>query len=226
MPIAALALLRIDKPATSQRVDVLTDGVILHTQLDFASDPEELSVSLAAQLGQALFAHEDERGIFFIPSVAAPAATSYDAVIAEVGEGGVWGPSPAQLAQSMQQTDFGELFGGMLAQLPPSLMNSARAAMSGDHDALGAMASQLQAMLGGAPALSGLAEQLGGMMQSQEKPAGEQLAALDQMFASFGASEADQSSLREMVLNMQADLAEDPAKLEQLTKQLLGEKKR
>jgi hypothetical protein len=223
MPITALALLRIEKPATSNRVDTLSDAVILHTQLDFASDPEDLSVSLAAELGQALFSHEDPRGIFFIPSVAAPKGTSYDAVIEEVGEGGVWGPSPAQLAQSMQETDYGELLGGMLAQLPPSLMSSAQAALSGDRDALGAMTSQLQAMLSGSPALAGLAQQL---TEQREPQAGEQLAALDQVFASFGASEAEQSSLREMVMNMQTELMNDPSKLDQIAQQLFGNKKR
>jgi hypothetical protein len=227
MAITALALLRIGKPATAHRVDPLADGVILHTPLDFASEPEELSVSLATELGQALFEHDDPRGIFFIPSVAAPQGKTYEAVIAEVGEGGVWGPSAAQLAESVQQADFSEILGGMLAQLPPSLMSSAQAAMSGDRDALGAMTSQLQSMLGGSPALAGLAQQLGGMMeQRQEKPAGEQLEVLEQAFASFGASEAEQSSLREMVINMQTELLSDPSKLDQLTKQLFGEKKR
>ncbi|MET0285406.1 MAG: hypothetical protein ABW352_13080 [Polyangiales bacterium] len=239
MPITALALLRIGKPATLgsrtegprastvHRADALADGVILHTSLDFASDPEDLSVSLATELGEALIAHDDPRGIFFIPSVAAPQATTYEAVIAEVGEGGVWGPSAAQLAESVQQTDFSEILGGMLAQLPPSLMSSAQAAMAGDRNALGAMTSQLQSMLGGSDALAGLAQQLGGMMeQREEKPAGEQLAALEQAFSSFGASEAEQSSLREMVINMQTELLNDPSKLEQLTQQLFGEKKR
>ncbi|HEX5655732.1 MAG TPA: hypothetical protein VFX59_00995 [Polyangiales bacterium] len=226
MPITALALLRIEKPATSNRVQTLSDGVILHTQLDFSSDPEDLSMALANSVGEALFTHEDPRGIFFIPSVAAPKATSYDAVIAEVGEGGVWGPSPAQLAESVQQTDFGELLGGMLAQLPPSLMSSAQAAISGDRGALDAMTSQLQAMLGGSPALAGLAQQLGGMMDQREPPAGEQLAAIDQAFASVGASEDDQNSLREMVINMQTELMNDPSKLDQLTQQLFGAKKR
>ncbi len=221
MPISALALLRIAKPETSHRVDVLSDGVILHTSLPFSEDPEDLSVSLVSALGERLLTHDDARGIFFIPSVAAPKAQSYEAVIAEVGEGGVWGPSPAQMAESVQQTDFGQLLGGMLAQLPPALVSSAQAAMSGDREALGAMTSQLQAMLGGSPALAGLAQQVGQMVS---KP-GEELAAIDQMFASFGTSESDQSQLREMVLNMQQDLLSDPGKLEQLTKQLFGEKK-
>lgn len=227
MPITALALLRIAQPETPHRVDVLSDGVLVHTTSAFSSDPEELTMALATALGEAVFAHDDPRGIFFVPSVAAPKATSYDALIAEVGEGGVWGPSPIQIAESVQQTDFGALLGSMLSQLPPSLMSSAQAALGGDSDALGAMTSQLQAMLGSSPALAGLAEQVGELMaqQPQNKPAGEELAALDQLMAGFGASEADQSSLREMVLNMQHDLMSDPSKLEQLTRQMLAEKK-
>jgi hypothetical protein len=226
MPITAIALLRTAKPATSFPVAELSDSVLVHTSLDFGADPEELSVALAQQLGQDVFTHEDERGIFFIPSVAAPKGESYEAVIAEVGEGGVWGPSPAQLVQSVQQADFGELLGGMLAQLPPSLMASAQAAMSGDRDALGAMGTQLQSLLGGSPALSGLAQQLSGMMEQREKPVGEELAALENMFSSFGASEAEQSSLREMVINMQNELLSDPSKIDQITKQLFGDKKK
>jgi hypothetical protein len=114
----------------------------------------------------------------------------------------------------------------MLAQLPPSLMASAQAAMSGDRDALGAMGAQLQSLLGGSPALSGLAQQLSGMMEQREKPVGEELAALENMFSSFGASEAEQSSLREMVINMQNELLSDPSKIDQITKQLFGDKKK
>lgn len=162
MPISALALLRIAKPETSQRVDQLSDGVIVHTTLAFSEDPEELSAALALELGPQLFAHADPRGIFFIPSVAAPSAQSYDGVVAEVGEGGVWGPSPTQLVDSAQHADLGELLGGMLSQLPPSMMASAQAALAGDPAALGAMTSQVSELLGSSPAL---AEMMRGVQQ-------------------------------------------------------------
>jgi hypothetical protein len=223
MPITALALLRIAQPATHLRVQALSDSVIVHTELDFAAEPAQLSIALADQLGEPLREHQDPRGILFIPSVAAPTGGSYQAVVAEVGEGGVWGPLPLELStDSVQQSDFGDLLGSMLAQLPPSLLASAQAAASGDRAALGAMGAQVQSLLGGAPELSGLTQQLSGLMAHTAPPVGAELDALEQMFSGFGASEAAQSSLREMVLGMQAELMRDPSKLETLAKQLFS----
>lgn len=208
MAITALVLLRMPPSSTSERVTALTDGVILHSELDFSLEPEALSQALVERLGEALFAHEDPRGIFFIPSVAAPRAQSYEAVIAEVGEGGVWGPSPLSLMQSDDSADLGALLGGMLAQLPPSLAASAQAAMSGDPAALAAMGAEVQALIGAAPALTQMLAQLTG---EQAAEPGEQ---------------GPESPLPQLMREMQEQLMSDPSKLEQLMQQMFGDPKK
>jgi hypothetical protein len=224
MPITALALLRIAKPATALRTDELTDSVIVHTDTDFSVEPEELAGRLREQLGEDVLAHHDDpRGILFIPSVAKPSARSYEEVIAEVGEGGVWAPLAAGAAGWVQSSGFGDLLGGMLAQLPPSLLASAQAAALGDAHAMNAVGAQVQALMSASPELAGLAQQLTesvGQRVAEAPPPGEELAALEQMFAGFGGGEAAQSSLREMVLGMQAELMNDPDKFQQLARQL------
>jgi len=52
-----------------------------------------LSNHVRALIGAAASQHMDPRGVFFIPDVAAPRARNYDAVLEEVGEGGLWGPA-------------------------------------------------------------------------------------------------------------------------------------
>src|SRR4051812_13525457 len=99
MTIEANALLRIAdaKPLEGQdlRFAQLDDAILLHLRTGFAAEPEQLSERVEELLGPALAQHDDPRGILYIPDVAAPRSRSYDAVVAEVGEGGVWGPLPS-----------------------------------------------------------------------------------------------------------------------------------
>src|ERR1700753_3225255 len=92
MGITAIALLKIPGLVSAQRVERLDDAALLHTAEEFGDEPLALSLAVRALVGDALDEHSDPRGIFFIPSVVKPSARSYDAVIEEIGEGGVWGP--------------------------------------------------------------------------------------------------------------------------------------
>jgi hypothetical protein len=225
MPIEALALLRLKTLQTTARVDRLDDALIVHTGQSFATEPEQLAEALTALVGEAALAqHDDPRGILFVPDVAAPKTRSYDAVVDEVGEGGVWAP-PA-LDSYGPAPDFGALLGNMLAQLPPSLLSAASSAAQGDRGALEMVSAQVQALLGSSPQLQQLAGQLGGMLgqptPGASTPAGSELAALEDMFASLGGGEAAEASLHQLASQMQSELAADPAKFEQLAQQLLG----
>src|SRR4051812_1915521 len=95
MAIEALALLKVSPLAAptspGSHVEKLDDAFIVSIGASFAADPEALGEALLHAVGEDTLAlHQDPRGVLFIPSVAAPKARSYEAVVAEVGEGGTW----------------------------------------------------------------------------------------------------------------------------------------
>jgi hypothetical protein len=204
MAITAIALLRLSNPAELRgRVTRLDDAVLLDTQAGFATDPEELSGIVRELLGQDLSGqHRDARGIFFLPDVAAPRARSYEAVIAEVGEGGVWGPLPSAippLGAAMTGGSLGALLGSLMEQLPSGVMESAAAAARGEAGAFEAASAQLQAAAG-----SGQLDvaKLGAMLQS---------------------SGIDMAAMQQLMGEMQTALARDPAATAALAEKLFGQ---
>jgi len=234
----ALALLRFDPAvlaASSVPFQPLRDGLIVQTGADFANEPAQLRAALLARVGpDALAKHVDPRGILFLPDVAAPSSSSYDAVVSEVGEGGVWSaPADAEAGPFGAAGGLGALLGSVMSQLPPSLLSAASAAAQGDRAALDTVSAQVQALLGSSPALQDLAGQLSGMFgqpppsaatsaQPPSPPSGD-MASLEAMFASFGGGEAAKSSLHALAGHMQAELANDPEHFEALAKRLLGD---
>jgi hypothetical protein len=69
----------------------LDDAVLLHTNIDFSSEPEAIIAAIRLAAGDdAVDDHEDDRGILVIPAVARPKAKRYDDVIAEVADLGMW----------------------------------------------------------------------------------------------------------------------------------------
>ena len=222
MPITAIALLRISHTALTGsgtlKVEALDDGVLVHTGQSFASEPSELSLALHAALGDALQQHRDERGILFIPDVAAPKQKTYERVIEEVGEGGVWGPLVDELGE---EGDFGALLGNLLGQMPTSLLAAANAAAQGQPGAFESAAAQLSQLMNNSSELQGLAAQMAGMLgQPMPQPGPRDAAppnvedAMGQMAQLLEGSGLDLSSpaLQEMAAKMQAALgAEEPA---------------
>jgi hypothetical protein len=99
MSIDAVALLRIANlvppPARfgSHLVEHRGDATLFHMLDGFdAADPDEHALGLRKRLGAALDAHEDARGILFFPDICEPKGTSYEAIVREVGNAGVWTP--------------------------------------------------------------------------------------------------------------------------------------
>lgn len=90
----------------------LEDGsFFLHTFQPFELFSEDLVVAQTwlAQFGEALGeVHHDDRGLLFFPDTVEPEGVSYDEVVAEVGDAGVWMPllDPAAFAAAAA------LFGG------------------------------------------------------------------------------------------------------------------
>ncbi len=69
---------------------LLDDGALVYTSVAFGADPSAVLDALWDLLGDALADHDDDNGIFVLPSVANVGASTYDAVITELGEAGDW----------------------------------------------------------------------------------------------------------------------------------------
>jgi hypothetical protein len=203
MDITAIALLRIETLEIADggpaRVEPLQDAVLLHTGMSFSEDPRVLSNHVRGLIAGAAGQHLDPRGVFFIPDVAAPKARTYDAVLAEVGEGGFWGPAIGDGLELPQALDAGML-GAMLGQIPSSMLDAVSEITRRDPGALQAASAQLSALIGQSGA-SGVGQLL--------NSAGIDLSG---------------SALSELVAGMQQELAQDPTRLAGLAEQLLGGK--
>lgn len=208
MPITAICLLNIPSlPLPSEgpvRATQLDDAVLLHTTLDFADDPADLAGAVRSLLGEPLAdLHRDERGLFLIPSVAAPRASSYAGVIDEVAEGGVWAPWQAATSQPLTAAgpDLAGLLGSMLGGMPPGLLAQAAASLKEDPSALQQAASQLPGLLQDPDALQSQVPELAGMLQA------------------LGVSG---SQLSDITKGLQQELQRDPTRLLELAEGLFG----
>lgn len=211
MPITAIALLHIPSCTPSAqppvRVEPLADAVLLHTEANFGSDLDVLVALVARSVGPQLALHQDARGIFFLPSVSAPKARTYDALIAELGEGGMWAPLPRADADGVGLPEglgaLGAMLGSMLQQLPPSLRDAASAAARGDMSNLSRVGEELAHKLGQAP------------------PTTLDMASLGKLVADSG---IDLSSpvFQQMLAGLQDTLARDPDAVARLAEQLFG----
>jgi hypothetical protein len=211
MPITAICLLKVPSlPLPSEgpvRVEKLADSVLLHTTLDFADDPEDLAGAVRSLLGEAVAdQHEDERGVFLVPSVAAPQARSYAGVIEEVADGGVWAPwEPAEPAEPAEDglpltaagPELAGLLGPMLGGMPPGLLAQATASLREDPSAMQDAAAQLPGLLQNPSQMPELA----GMLQA------------------MGVSG---SQLSDITKGLQEQLARDPAQLLAMAEGLFG----
>ena len=206
MAITAIALLRIAppaKPAPGARITPLEDAILLHTKADFGTEPVALSRVVRELLGDAIDGHADSRGILFIPSVAAPAARTYDAVVAEVGEGGEWGPvraAASPLGAAALGGGLGALLGSLLEQMPSGVLDSVGAAARGEPGALDAATSQLKAAVEGGDTQLDVAN-LGAMLES---------------------AGIDMNSMSALMGQMESMLASDPEKAAALAEQFFG----
>jgi hypothetical protein len=237
MAISAIALLRLQTLSglelKSLRVDRLDDAVLVYTNVDFANEPETLSQIVWKQVGDVLRAeHRDPRGIFFVPDVAPPKARTYDGVIEEIGEGGVWGTLPQEgspLGAAAAAGGLGALLGGMLEQMPASVWESLGEAAQGRPGALEAASSQLRAAMAGSSELSDLANQLAGglgglasdpAIEAQLKAAsGAGMPDLASLSQALGGSGVD---LEKLMSQMQSAFASDPARAAELAERFFG----
>lgn len=217
MPITAICLLNVPSlplpSAGPVRVEVLDDSVLLHTTLDFGDDPDDVAGAVRSLLGEELAGqHLDPRGVFLIPSVAAPQARSYAGVIAEVADGGVWTPwavgAQPGVPLSAAGPELAGILGGMLGAVPDGLLAQAAATLKDDPSAFQDAAAQLPGLLQDPGALQGLFEQ--GQSQLPE---------LAGMLQAMGISG---SQMTELTKGLQEELARDPSRLLAMAEGLFG----
>lgn len=212
MPITAICLFKLPSlplPTSGPvRVEALEDCVLLHTMLDFADDPEDVSAAVRSLIGEPLATqHDDERGLFLIPSVAAPSARRYDAVIAEVGEGGVWAPWYEEIAGdelplgAAGASDLGALLGSMQGLMPQGMLAQAAASLREDPGALQEAAAQLPGLLQNPGALNDLLQQ--GTSQMPD---------LANMLRTMGV-DMSSADIAQLTNGLQAELSRDPSRL-------------
>ncbi len=106
--------------------EALDDGAMLvHTFQPFevfAQNPSEAEEWLA-QFGDALpDVHDDPRGLLFFPDTCEPESTTYDAVVEEVGDDGVWIATSASTGELEEDAEPWPIGG-----LPPIDMQSLQA---------------------------------------------------------------------------------------------------
>ncbi len=172
MGIDAIALVRIPSAVLtsggvpSARLMPLRDATLVFTTARFGDEGDELAIALRHLLGEALDLHDDPRGILFFPDVAEVQSTTYDAVIAELDDSGLWTPIvpadavPSRLANAPQ---------GSLEQLVATAMGAMggelrseieRAMVSGDPSRMEDLEERMAAAFGGEEAMEALAERL------------------------------------------------------------------
>jgi hypothetical protein len=198
MPITAICLLQLRSapqlPTTGPvRVEALEDGLLLHTPLDFADEPEELAQAVRTLLGELASQHRDPRGLFLIPSAAAPAARRYADVVSEVAEGGVWAEWAPQPTAAAGMPDLSGLLGGMLG------------------------AEALQQASAALPGLLAEPDALSKLMQNSSSQMPELANMLSGMGIDLGSPE-----IQELTRGLQQELARDPSRLFSLAEQLLS----
>ena len=190
-------------------MEALEDGLLLHTPLPFGDDPEELAAAVRSVLGEPLASeHRDARGVFLIPSAAAPRARTYAGVVDEVGEGGVWVEWSAPQPTAAGVPDLSGMLGGMLGSMPG--FAAAAASLRDNPDALQQASAALPGLLQQPGALADLVQQ-----------SSSQLPELAGMLKGMGI-DLGSPQVQELTRGLQQELARDPNRLMQLAEQLFS----
>ena len=168
MPIDAIAVLKVPQGALSEAfgdpqtdgklttysngeqsvvIEPLDDGIRVHLGLRFDDEPELLGLRIRKLLGDLADKHDDERGAYVYPDVASSSEATVDALIEDMGEGGMFVPvasaDDARLGASDAMSIFdavqGMMGGDLLSQMQQALSDPGGDAMK----SLAAMAGQL-----------------------------------------------------------------------------------
>lgn len=150
MSIDAIALVRIPEWEPPEDLDVreLDDGALVFLDVPFESDPDAILDALEDLIGDEMYNHDDERGLFVLPDAAEPdAAESYEQVLAAVGEAGAWislDNASADGAAADPEALLGQLLEAMGAGGAEDIV---KAMKNGDQDALKLAQIQMQSAI-------------------------------------------------------------------------------
>ena len=100
----------------------LEDCTTLDLAFRFDTPETTLGSVLRRDLGTLVEAHADERGVFVYPSVAQLQATTYEAALEELGEGGMWVAIPESEDARVGPNDALGVFQGLAGGLGPDLI--------------------------------------------------------------------------------------------------------
>lgn len=155
----------------------LQDAALVAAPHPFGADDDALTASLWALFGDDLADHDDDRGIFVIPSVAKPRGTAYDLVVDEVGEVGEWvslGDDDAEEEDAVagEVEDGGEPGPDFMAAIAnitnalgaDTLQTLQQAMVSGDMGAFQRAQERIAAQMAQRPELAAQLQGLMGMM--------------------------------------------------------------
>jgi hypothetical protein len=152
MSIDAVALVRIPEWTPPEDLDVreFDDGALVFLDIPFESEPDAILDALDDLIGDAMYQHDDERGIFVLPDAAEPEdAETYEAVLTAVGEAGTWIPlDPIELPPGLGDQNPEALLGQLLEAMGAGDGNELMRAMKdGDQDALKLAQIQMQSAM-------------------------------------------------------------------------------
>lgn len=224
MTIDAVALLKGKDLTLPSRLHVrrLDDAVLVHTGVGFGGNLEMLAYGVRTSVGDALDAHDDPRGVFVLPDVAEPKATTYEGVIAEIGEAGEWiekmgaGEVPAQLADAPAGSFEAMIGQAMQALAGTDLADIQRAIASGDYAAMAKLQERMAAALGGEDAMNELASKLMGQANVEAALAGQPMDLGSLGDLPIDLSKLDPKQIAEMQKQLEGAL--DPEQLAELEK--------
>jgi len=222
MSMNAIAVLRIDPDVVraslpqggeSPRIDALENATLVHLGMPLTAEPQALGLRLASLMGDVLALHQEARGVPVYPTSYELKAKTWDAAIAELGDGADWipvlGTQPA-MPDLSGMPDLASMLGaggaGQMAALAEQLQSSGGADMM-------QQAMQMMEQLSQSGALAGLAEQMAGATTPEQ--------ALQQMGAGPDALGAlGGLDLNAMAAQAQSMLAQNPDLERQMREQL------
>lgn len=180
-PTSASGVHTFSTPNGEIHAGTLEGGVTIQLGLDFDTEPTQAGAILRLALGAALDGLVEPRA-FVYPEVARPAATSYEALVVEVGEGGEWVPVPSEAEANARLglggpagAPGGDLFGALQSMMGGDMLGKMQASFQGMTGGQGLPGGA--DLPGGIEGLAGLAQQLLGdpAMRDALQQAGEQL---------------------------------------------------
>ena len=145
----------------------LDDAVTLNLALRFDTPEATLGAVLRRDLGELVEVHGDERGVFVFPSVAQVEASTYEAALEELGEGGMWIAIPAAEDARVGPSDALGVFQGLAGGLGPDLFGQVEK-MMGQLQAEGFDEDDEGPGEGGPQLPAGLAELAKGFLENDE----------------------------------------------------------